>query len=139
VRHVEPITNWLAPYKRWPARYARVAFPALEALLEDPDYQWRILVVPDTARTVVGARAAVEDHVTVTPGSFLWGLTGTSTNAAGFGFLIYDQGAGRSLMSSPGRTAHKMKTSKGVDRHMATTEKRSWKRPTPSFTTFGAG
>src|SRR2546430_17446441 len=64
-------------------------------------YHWRAIVCPDVSRQTVAALGAVEDQFTVSPGSVITAVSGSSTQAEGFTLQVIDVGTKLTLCQVP--------------------------------------
>lgn len=74
----------------------------VRVLLEAGGFNWRALIVPDTANESFAARIQFEDQVSATPGSYLVSVSAHVDTAApsDFVYSITDKGSGETLASS---------------------------------------
>lgn len=98
------ILDWL-PQFRQQQRYHDLAFRPLAALVDAEGYRPVWAVVPRTSHPAlsagaIAARGALEDQVTIRAGSFLWGFSSSSAEAAGFRFDVWDQSRGKRQLVS---------------------------------------
>lgn len=86
-------------YHHFRSQYHIKALNALEPLRKAVGYEPRNEVIPDRQHVAL-AKAATWDHrVTVPPGSWLWALSGSSQQAAGFSVQITDFATRSNLFS----------------------------------------
>jgi len=74
---------------------------ALRRLASSREYHWRALVCPDVTRQTVPSMGTVEDQFTVTPGSIITAISGSSSQAAGFTLQVTDAGSGQKIAQIP--------------------------------------
>lgn len=86
-------------YNQFRSAYHRQALAAMEPLRKALGYEPRIEVLPDRQHVSVAAAATWDHRVTVRPGSYLWALSGSTTQPEGFTVQLTDA-ATRSNMFS---------------------------------------
>jgi hypothetical protein len=80
-------------------RFPGYVLGQMEPLRKALHYSERVEVVPDKANAVVGALATYEHRISVPPGAWLYGLSGSSEQAEGFTVQVFDAGSGAKLYS----------------------------------------
>lgn len=65
----------------------------LKMIVRSNNYYWKGYATPTGGNVALGALASFEDHVSVEPGSYITMIQGYCSNAAGFKFQIFDEGA----------------------------------------------
>jgi hypothetical protein len=82
-------------------RYHAAARGAMAPFLNALSYRPRVRIVPDRQGTAVTAKGSYEGRVSVPAGAVLWGISASSSQAAGFRLNLLDGGAtGEALASA---------------------------------------
>lgn len=84
------LTLALPQYRRGPHRYTRLALPELLRVTQQPGFQPNAYPLPSESNSSLPAGALVEVRLTLPVGSYIWGFSGSSSQAAGFETQIVD-------------------------------------------------
>jgi len=97
------MTQPITPIARHP-QFMRRPGPTRTLLLDldrAGSYEPRILAVPKASDVDIAARSTYEEQLNIEPGSWLWALSGSSDETAGFKAQITDMQTGANLASKP--------------------------------------
>ncbi len=84
------LTLALPQYRRGPHRFSRLALQELLRVTQQPGFQPNAYPLPSEANSNLPAGALVEVRLTLPVGSYVWGFSGSSSQAAGFETQIVD-------------------------------------------------
>ncbi len=82
-------------------RFHPQAAAQLEPLRRALGYREVAETIPDKRNASIGANATYEHRISVPPGTWLWGISGSSSEADGCTVQVIDQGTGGTLFSAP--------------------------------------